>query len=181
MAEAQPQSAPIFHEKQRLQLCLLHSLNNLYQSEAFTRCELNNIACSLPRELHYSGPFSHLFSSHYNILTGNYDANVLARALQSRGAEMSFCNQQFGANGIDLDDPMLLGFIFNHQTHRFGWWKGRHWAALRKINGTWVDLDSDLPEPITVGNNDAAKQFIGQRLEPGSRLIRVFNIEQCLK
>ncbi|KAI5057278.1 hypothetical protein GOP47_0027293 [Adiantum capillus-veneris] len=94
---------------------------------------------------------------------------------------MSFCNQQLGANAIDLDDPMLIGFIFNHETQRFGGWKGRHWAALKKINGSWVDLDSDLPEPIAIGNNDGVRQFISQRFELGSRVIRVVKIERSVK
>ncbi|KAI5077179.1 hypothetical protein GOP47_0007003 [Adiantum capillus-veneris] len=166
MPDQPVQPPPIYHERQRRELCLLHALNGLYQSKAFTRCQLNTIACVLPSEVYDGGPCSRLRSLRYNIFYGDYDANVLARALQSRGAEMTY---HLDADAINLDDPSIIGFIFNHDNC--------HWAALKKINGAWVDLDSYRRVPTIVGNDDEVRQLMQQNLANGSVLIRVISSE----
>ncbi|XP_024974618.1 josephin-like protein isoform X2 [Cynara cardunculus var. scolymus] len=64
----------IYHERQKLQFCLLHSLNNLFQEKhAFTRKDLDDIAEKLVLEDPYKGnwtPFSVIFKPHHNSLTG---------------------------------------------------------------------------------------------------------------
>ncbi|KAH7435725.1 hypothetical protein KP509_06G077100 [Ceratopteris richardii] len=173
-----PQPPSIYHEKQRLQLCLLHALNNLYQREqVFTRHELDCIARKLPVELHNGGLHSYLVNSHYNILTGNYDANVLMKVLHTRGAEISFCNASVGANAIDLDDPKLIGFILNFQVRRFGLYTGRHWIAIRKIQNIWYNLDSEIPGPLSIGGNEQLRVFMSQ-LQHGTEVIRILRITE---
>lgn len=42
----------------------------------------------------------------------------------------------------------MLGFLLNVQVRMFtGVWKSRHWVTLRKIDGVWYNLDSDLFAP----------------------------------
>lgn len=179
----QPKSSPspqILHQRQRLQLCLLHALNNLFQGETtFTRSELNTIASSLSGDVQhgFAGPFSRFFNSHYNIVTGNYDVNVLMQAVQTRGAEATWFDRRKGAAALNFNEPNkeLIGIILNHPTERFsGIWKGRHWSALRNIGGIWYDLDSDLaaPEPVGKGD-DEVKQFVDQCLLGGSEAFLV--------
>eukprot|EP00250_Pteridium_aquilinum_P009032 c18399_g1_i1 orf=50-658(+) len=174
-------SAPaIVHDRQRLQLCLLHALNNLFQGETtFTRSELNTIASSFSGELQHGATrlFSRLFNAHYNIFTGNYDVNVLMVALQTRGAEAHYCDRRKGAAAIDFNDPdnRLIGFIINYQTEKYsGMWKGRHWAALRNIDGIWYDLDGDLAAPEPIGRSkDEVREFIEQCFAGGSEVLLV--------
>lgn len=71
-------SAIIHHEKQVRELCALHALNNLFQLKEFTKEELDSICYSLSPNT--------WINPHKSILgLGNYDINVLMKALQSRG------------------------------------------------------------------------------------------------
>lgn len=71
----------IYHEKQIRELCALHALNNLFQSkDAFTKTELDTICHSLSPD--------NWINPHKSMLgLGNYDINVIMKALQSRGYE----------------------------------------------------------------------------------------------
>lgn len=71
----------IYHEKQVRELCALHALNNLFQSkDAFTKMELDYICHSLSPD--------NWINPHKSMLgLGNYDINVIMKALQSRGYE----------------------------------------------------------------------------------------------
>ena len=202
-----------------------------------------------------SDPFSRrFFNPHYNILTGNYDANVMMMALQSRKAEAIWYDRRKGTEAMDLEetpekkvkefsvknlenpgenlenleenpdkvlekivtknseknieilenndtkvsknsfkidqknienaekhpmvnpnpDKILLGIILNQPTTRFsGFWKGRHWSALRKINGLWYDLDSYLPSPVPINDNNI-NGFLNQSFSCGSEAFLVF-------
>ena len=67
----------LYHEKQHLQLCLLHTLNSLFQRKEFSKSDLDSIA----ENLHSS----YWFNKHRSIWgTGNYDVNVLFAALETR-------------------------------------------------------------------------------------------------
>ncbi|XWS71595.1 hypothetical protein CRYUN_Cryun03dG0151600 [Craigia yunnanensis] len=142
----------IYHERQRLQFCLLHSLNNLFQQkDAFTRESLNSVAEKLilddPKNEIWT-PFSLVFKPHHSSVTGNYDINVLIAALEGRGKSLIWHDRRNGASSIDLNDGLLMGIVINVPVRRYGGlWKSRHWIALRKIDGGWYNLDSDLHSP----------------------------------
>ena len=72
----------MYHERQRRQLCALHALNNLMQVPgAFTQKDLDKIATDL-------SPESYLLNPHKSFLgLGNYDVNVIMRALQWKDLE----------------------------------------------------------------------------------------------
>lgn len=179
-----PRALPqIIHQKQRLQLCLLHALNNLFQGETtFSRAELNSIAINLSAQVQFGGGlFLPVFSIHHNAITGNYDANVLMGALQSRRTEAVWFDRRKGVAGLDLKDAeqRLVGIIMNHPTAKFaGLVKGRHWAALKKIDGLWYDLDSDLSTPFPfVGGEEGVKEFLEQSFAGGSEAFIVLRTE----
>ncbi|GLI59504.1 hypothetical protein VaNZ11_001396 [Volvox africanus] len=67
---------PSYHERQTLQMCLKHTLNNLFQHEAFVAADLNGIANTL------TPPNIIGLSPHRIPIFGNYDVNVLEVALQ---------------------------------------------------------------------------------------------------
>ncbi|MCO5553588.1 hypothetical protein L7F22_007112 [Adiantum nelumboides] len=166
------QPAQVFHERHRCRdLCLLHSLNNLYQSKTFTHHELNNIAHNLPPELQ-SGQHGIFACSFFNNGTRNYNINVLQRALQTRGAVIH-AYLDLGANSFNLDEALLKGFILKRGGGAF-----RHWAAVKKVNTVWMDLDSHIAAPAILGNDDALRAFLLQKIESGSKVVCVWDTQQ---
>ena len=72
----------IYHERQRLMLCAVHSLNNLFQDRnAYSKEDLDGISYQL-------SPDSFV-NPHKNMLgLGNYDVNVMMVALQQKNYEV---------------------------------------------------------------------------------------------
>ncbi|XP_047307686.1 josephin-like protein [Impatiens glandulifera] len=177
----------IYHERQRLQFCLLHSLNNLFQDKnAFTREELNAIAERLvlndPNTFSISGswktPLSVILKPHYNPLTGNYDINVLITALEGMGKSVVWHDRRNKAASIDLDDPegRLMGIVVNIAVRKFGGlWKSRHWFAIKKIDGFWYNLDSDLSMPLMFRDIVEVREFLDAMIAAGSEVLLIVN------
>lgn len=172
----------IYHEKQRLQFCLLHALNNLLQGrESFTRTQLDAIAKDLalidPSKDPWN-PLSVVWKPHHNVLTGNYDINVLFAALEGKGKSVVWYDRRNGASSMDLTDSAdsLTGIILNKPVRKLrGLWRSRHWLALRKINGVWYNLDSDLACPLPFEKGDEElKEFLDQSLKQGGEVLMVF-------
>lgn len=172
----------IYHERQRMQFCLLHSLNNLFQQEdAFTRASLNEIAEKLvlddPNRESWS-PFSVLFKPHHNALTGNYDINVLFSALEGKGKKVVWHDRRNGASSINLDasDNTLMGIVLNVSVRRFGGlWKSRHWVTVKNIDGVWYNLDSDLIAPEPFKDAEEVRQFLDYVIDNGAEVLLVMN------
>ncbi|VYS53910.1 unnamed protein product [Arabidopsis thaliana] len=160
----------IYHERQRLQFCLLHCLNNLFQDkDAFTKESLNSIAEKLetndPNKETWT-PLSFVLKPHHNTITGNYDVNVMITALEGKGKSVVWHDKRIGASSIDLDDAdTLMGIVLNVPVKRYGGlWRSRHWVVVRKINGVWYNLDSDLVVPQLFRDDDEVRGFLDQNL-----------------
>ncbi|CAI9759130.1 unnamed protein product [Fraxinus pennsylvanica] len=172
----------IYHERQKLQFCLLHSLNNLFQEkDAFTRANLNATAEKLnfddPNKATWT-PMSVIFKPHHNSLTGNYDINVLIAALEERGKRVIWHDRRNGTSPIDLDGlkDELFGIIVNVPVRRYaGLWKGRHWVALRRIEGVWYNLDSDLSAPYCFENAEEIREFLDSVMSTGAEVLLIVN------
>ena len=72
----------IYHERQRLMLCAVHSLNNLFQDRnAYSKEDLDAISYQLSPDA--------FVNPHKNMLgLGNYDVNVMMVALQQKNYEV---------------------------------------------------------------------------------------------
>ncbi|XP_058747852.1 josephin-like protein [Vicia villosa] len=177
------QNSNVYHERQRLQFCLIHTLNSLFQQkDAFTRADLNAISEKLALDDTSNSdswtPFSMLFKPHHNALTGNYDINVLIAALEEKGKSVVWHDRRNGCSSIDLDAPedVLMGVVVNVAVKRFaGIWKGRHWIALRKIDGVWYNLDSDLHGPKCFRDQDEVREFLDSSIVGGGEVLLVMN------
>uniref|UniRef100_A0A8C8T610 ubiquitinyl hydrolase 1 n=1 Tax=Peromyscus maniculatus bairdii TaxID=230844 RepID=A0A8C8T610_PERMB len=76
--EARPSPPSVYHERQRLELCAVHALNNVLQQQLFSQEAADEICKRL-------APDSRL-NPHRSLLgTGNYDVNVIMAALQGLG------------------------------------------------------------------------------------------------
>ncbi|CAK7331298.1 unnamed protein product [Dovyalis caffra] len=172
----------IYHEKQKLQFCLLHALNNLLQhQEAFTRARLNEIAEKLvlddPSKQTWT-PLSIVFKPHHNSFTGNYDINVLIAALEEKDKTVVWHDRRNAASTIDLDGPddSLFGIVLNVPVRRYaGLWKSRHWIAMRKIGGVWYNLDSDLSKPGIFEDTEEVRGFLDFVISHGGEVLLVMN------
>merc|ERR1719382_888879 len=75
--------AKLYHEKQQLELCLLHAINALLGRQAFSTKSLDKICKELAPDK--------FINPHKSILqTGNYDANVLMSALGKEDIEVQW-------------------------------------------------------------------------------------------
>ncbi|XP_019178513.1 PREDICTED: josephin-like protein [Ipomoea nil] len=175
--------AQIYHERQRLQFCLLHSLNNLFQEkDAFTRAYLNAISERLDLDDPNKGRWSPvIFKSHHNVFTGNYDINVLLAALEGKGKAVVWHDRRNGASAIDLngDSDKLMGIILNIPVRRCaGLFKSRHWVALRSIEGVWYNLDSEFATPYAFKDIDEVRDFLDGIIAAGAEIFLVNNEAQ---
>lgn len=177
--------AEIYHEKQRLQFCLLHSLNNLFQDkDAFTRADLNVIAERLHIDDPNKGtwtPLSAIFKPHHNLLTGNYDINVLIAALEEKGKRVVWHDRRNGASTIDLEGSgnELMGIVLNIPVKKYvGLWRSRHWVTLRTVGGVWYNLDSDFSTPYQFKDTEEVRNFLDYIIAAGAEVLLVMNNEK---
>lgn len=115
------------------------------------------------------------------MLTGNYDINVLIAALEEKGKSVVWHDHRKGASSIDVDAPedVLMGVVINVALKRFaGIWRSRHWIALRKIDGVWYNLDSDLAAPQPFLDTDKVREFLDSTLVHGGEVLIVMNEKQ---
>lgn len=134
----------LYHEKQRLMRCALHTLNNLFQEPAFTKEKLDEIAHSL-------NP-GHLMNPHKSVLgVGNYDVNVIISALRTKGYSIQWWDRRKDLSNIPFEK--VFGLIVNYVSFTwFGMWESRHWFPMRPIlvggKPLWLSFDSKLSVPF---------------------------------
>jgi len=71
---------------------------------------------------------------------GNFDVNVITIALERAKLFTTWLDARSDLRLLKLDT--VFGIIVNEAT----FW-GRHWFAIRQIEGVWYNLDSKLAEP----------------------------------
>jgi josephin len=144
------------------------------EKECFTRAELDEISGNLVLNYPHKGqwsPLSFVFKPHHNVITGNYDANVLIASLEARKKKVIWHDHRKGASSIDLDAETVLGLMINVHVRRLrGLWTGRHWVAIRSIDGIWFNLDSGLSEPKQFMDKENAIAFLDSILSQGGEL-----------
>lgn len=165
----------IYHEKQRKQLCALHSLNNLLQDKnAFSQKDLESLCIRL-------SPNNRIINPHRSILgIGNYDINVIMAALQTKGLEAIWFDNRRDPGCLNLNN--VYGFILNLEHHVstknllsfFSYINPanifitrKHWIAVKKINGFYYNLDSKLNFPIKIGQDEELVDFLKQKCDAG--------------
>ncbi|KAE8611993.1 hypothetical protein XENTR_v10012663 [Xenopus tropicalis] len=154
----------VFHERQRLELCAVHALNNLLQKPEFSHQRAEEICRGL-------APNS-MINPHRSLLgTGNYDVNVIMAALQTmdyaavwwdkrRSLESLVLSEIFGFI-LNIPSPVSLGFLSLPITRK-------HWIAVRQIEGVYYNLDSKLKAPVKLGGPKELKEFLHGCISRGS-------------
>ncbi|XP_053324744.1 josephin-2 [Spea bombifrons] len=155
---------PVFHERQRLELCAVHALNNLLQKPEITQQRAEEICRGLSPNT--------MINPHRSLLgTGNYDVNVIMVALQTldyaavwwdkrKSLESLVLSEIFGFI-LNIPSPISLGFLSLPITRK-------HWITVRQINGVYYNLDSKLKAPAKLGGPTELKQFLQDCISRGS-------------
>uniref|UniRef100_A0AAY5KY54 Josephin-1 n=1 Tax=Esox lucius TaxID=8010 RepID=A0AAY5KY54_ESOLU len=153
---------PIYHEKQRRELCALHALNNVFQDgAAFSKETLQDIYQRL-------SPGTLVTPHKKSMLgNGNYDVNVIMAALQTRGFEAVWWDKRRDVSSIALSN--VTGFILNVPSNlRWGLLrlplKRQHWIGVREVGGVYYNLDSKLRSPHPIGDPDELRKFLRHQL-----------------
>jgi len=163
MAEAtNGHEVDIYHERQRLQMCAIHAVNNLFQGTQIVNKEEMNEVC---KEL---SPTSWL-NPHMSALgVGNYDINAIMAVLSKRGYDIIWFDKRRSPDDINVDN--VYGILINTVTKlkAFGYKVSltmfRHWYSIRKIDNLYYNLDSKLKQPEKIGDSAELKLYLKSKL-----------------
>eukprot|EP00008_Paramoeba_atlantica_P010499 CAMPEP_0201492706 /NCGR_PEP_ID=MMETSP0151_2-20130828/34424_1 /ASSEMBLY_ACC=CAM_ASM_000257 /TAXON_ID=200890 /ORGANISM="Paramoeba atlantica, Strain 621/1 / CCAP 1560/9" /LENGTH=210 /DNA_ID=CAMNT_0047879687 /DNA_START=51 /DNA_END=683 /DNA_ORIENTATION=- len=162
----------LYHEKQSLQRCALHTLNNLFQKEEFTKADLDNICYFLS-----PGAFINPHKSIWG--TGNYDVNVIMYALTSREKTCKWWDRRKDVSEMPIEGDNIFGIIVNRTSSKFaGFWKSKHWFAIVKVRDTYFDFNSNLRTPVKFETREEILDFFRKEIKNGGEVIRVLNKEE---
>lgn len=149
---ANDETKPYF-ERQRLQLCALHSLNNLFQKAQFNKQALDDIVRKYDK--------SWCWNEYATFYTGNYDLTIILDALESKQYTLRAIDKGDSLEDIPFEE--CFGLLLNTTIERPFFDRlplirsltkpGRHWSTIKMIgDDQYYDFDSKLREPRLIGN-----------------------------
>ncbi|XP_006012547.1 josephin-2 [Latimeria chalumnae] len=161
----------IYHEKQRLELCAIHAVNNIFQEKVFSKEGADEICKRLAPDVRVN--------PHRSLLgMGNYDVNVIMAALQSRSFAAVWWDKRRSLELLALD--RIQGFILNIPSNvMLGFVslpiRRKHWIAVRQVQGFYYNLDSKLKSPALIGGEEDLRKFLKNQVsqEPCEMLLVV--------
>jgi hypothetical protein len=151
------------HEPQKRLRCALHAVNALLPSAPyFSASDFDAFAADIVAREAALGIGSFFLSSHSTPFLGQWSLEVILAALQSRS--LTAAHFPSGADGA----PDRVGYLLNRASTGiasmlFG---GRHWVALRKVNAEWLNFDSNLSAPSSIGTDAEVLALLSK--EPAS-------------
>ncbi|XP_069783083.1 josephin-2 isoform X2 [Narcine bancroftii] len=151
---------PLYHERQRLELCAAHALNNILQRHAFGKEEMDSLCRRLSPDT--------FVNPHRSLLgTGNYDVNVLMAALLTEGLTAVWWDKRRSLERLALS--RVEGFIMNIPSNvNLGPLslplRRQHWVAIRAVDGIYYNLDSKLKAPKGIGGEAELWTFLTEHL-----------------
>ncbi|CAF0796286.1 unnamed protein product [Adineta ricciae] len=156
------EAKPIYHEKQRLMRCGLHSLNNLFQMpKLFTNHNLESIVREFDKRK--------LFNDYRTLWLGNYDLRILIEAINRCGFDVRQIDVYRGESFERLPWDSYFGLLINLN--------GAHWFTIKNLSGIYYNLDSTLRKPIEIGQRSHLIQYL-YRLIRQTRTVYLFVVSQ---
>jgi len=146
----------IYHEKQHLQRCAIHAVNNLLQAKKYEKKEFDRICQTLSPDA-FVNPHKSIFGF------GNYDVNVVMCAIQQQGLAVKWFDRRKNVDLIDLSK--LYGLIVNYSTTRLFGQLSKHWFAIRRIGDTFYNFDSKYDKPSPFPNEQKMKEELQFMIE----------------
>ena len=167
-----------YHERQRLQLCALHSLNNLFQRPLFDKKKLDSIVKKYDRSM-----FWNEYSSFY---TGNYDLAIILEALQCENHTLKAISNDEPLEQFNYEE--CLGILLNISIEGmlrnvlpfidYFSKPGRHWLVLKTFDKKqFYNLDSKLSRPKLIGDRTELIKHLQNYREQGSYIYLVINAD----
>ena len=151
----------LYHERQRLQLCALHSLNSLFQEARFTKKSLDEIVAGLDK--------SWCWNEYSTLITGNYDLRIILEALERYGYVVRAVDPSESLDifpfedcfGLLLNIPLKTSYFDRLPIIRSFSKPGRHWLTIKSIDGqVFYDFDSKHSKPQFIGNRPALIEYL---------------------
>lgn len=72
-----------------------------------------------------------------------------------------------------------MGLVLNVPVRRYaGLWRSRHWVTVRKIDGVWYNLDSDLRSPLAFENAEEVKRFLDYVIDSGGEVLLIVSDQE---
>ena len=139
----------VYHEKQVFLRCGMHCVNNLLQGPYFTAEDFEVIGANLNNP-----QIASVGGARYTRFFGNFDANVIAAALDTLDFGCDWVGKKSREELRYLcDSPRLLGFLVNESS-----FFTRHWWTIRKFissYGTpvWSKIDSKDTEVTMISDS----------------------------
>mmetsp|Transcript_28750 Transcript_28750/g.57365 ORF Transcript_28750/g.57365 Transcript_28750/m.57365 type:complete len:197 (+) Transcript_28750:28-618(+) len=143
----------IYHERQHIFNCAMHTLNNLLGAQIFDKYQLDEIAkLSLER----SGLRPSVFSV---LIPGYWDANVIQMSLFEKGYSCEYFDTrrpirelnlgpEEGTDGGAPAGASPIGLVLNVAGNGFMRFSRRHWCAIRRMApDLYADVNSKLVRP----------------------------------
>lgn len=97
---------------------------------------------------------------------GNYDINVIMKALQAKDCDVEWFDKRKDPTSIDFEvaDKVIVGFILNVPSeYKFGFvslpLQRRHWISLRKVNDIYYSFDSKFKGPVQIGSVSTGREW----------------------
>ncbi|KAL4429916.1 hypothetical protein ABPG74_000282 [Tetrahymena malaccensis] len=150
----------VYHEKQNMLFCAKHALNNLYQFKKFTSKDLDQICEQLTKTKFL------LYNPHRNLFKlGNYDINVIDKALQNNGHTIQWFDMRKNVDELKLLEQQddIFGLILNVQyKNTFDKILGcntHHWLTIKVINNEIYNLDSKKNNALIMTEHEL-QQFL---------------------
>eukprot|EP01012_Entosiphon_sulcatum_P063424 TRINITY_DN9083_c0_g1_i1.p1 TRINITY_DN9083_c0_g1~~TRINITY_DN9083_c0_g1_i1.p1 ORF type:complete len:181 (+),score=36.96 TRINITY_DN9083_c0_g1_i1:448-990(+) len=147
-----------YFERQCLAFCALHTLNCALQRREYTAQRLNAI-CEQLTPAHHSTLLGCLRNPHRTPLIGNYDVNVLTRAFLDFDLDLQWvrCSDDLAKRLLDTEIVVVNAAVPGILTWLIG---GRHWYCVRRVEGQWYNLNSQLDAPRLLGSAKEALAFL---------------------
>jgi josephin len=136
---------PIYHEKQQLMRCGLHSLNNLFQvPKLFTYRHLESIVREYDKR--------RLFNDYRTMWLGNYDLRILIEAIHRHGFHVQQIDIDRGATLSQQPWSEYFGLLINLN--------GKHWFTIKNLDGVYYNLDSTFRRPVQIGDERQLIEYL---------------------
>eukprot|EP01095_Lingulamoeba_sp_RSL-Kostka_P010574 TRINITY_DN3844_c0_g1_i2.p1 TRINITY_DN3844_c0_g1~~TRINITY_DN3844_c0_g1_i2.p1 ORF type:complete len:315 (-),score=88.45 TRINITY_DN3844_c0_g1_i2:102-1046(-) len=166
----------MFHETQTLQLCAVHSVNNLFQKKLYKKSDFDEMCYNLSKK--WINPHKSIWG------TGNYDVNIIITAIQLQQHKVVWFDKRKGVEGIDFVNT--VGMIINQTGSTFfGLKQTKHWFTISKINNNFYNSDSNLKKPKLIPKENLEDFFQNILYEVNgsdhNQLLLIFKEDHCFE
>ena len=137
-----PRKVVYFEKQSNDRLCGLHALNNLLQGPYLDIVTLSEIGIQLNK---MESELTGVKSSNNVGDDGNYNVQVLQKALNIYGADLKLLKKRQAISFLEEGKDKIEALLFNSSSH---------WYSIRKIDGIWFNLNStnSLPGPEIISD-----------------------------